>query len=502
LPIRLRLALIVAVATSLLVAAGGTVFAAALSSGMRRTLEDSLLRSSARLVTEISAGHIRLGVGSPAVDPARDQSVVQVMSSLGRLQFTTVRAGTSSLLTARQRDHAAAARIFVQSVRPGWRNPRLVLAEPVPGEKGYLLAVGASLDELDNAMSRLEDLLAIGGTAFVVLASLGGLVLAGRALRPVERLRQEAAQLSASLPEDRLAVPRTHDEVARLAVTLNSLLDRLQKALSREREFIAVASHELRTPLAVLQAELDIARRPGRSNEELARSLEVLGPKVELLSELADELLLLARADEGALGLHKVPQTLEPLVARGLLSLAPVADSAGLVLALDADADVTAAVDAGRFHQVVDNLVGNAIEHASGSAVVQVQVRREADAAVIEVRDQGPGFPEEMLPRVFERFTRAAAGRQKRAGAGAGLGLAIVKRIVEAHGGTVEARNLEQGGASVLVRLPASEQRAREPSFSDPGSTTWGGLTCSGCGTPSSERDASARQANSSSPRA
>jgi two-component system OmpR family sensor kinase len=204
---------------------------------MRRTLEDSLLRSSARLVTEISAGHIRLGVGSPAVDPARDQSVVQVMSSLGRLQFTTVRAGTSSLLTARQRDHAAAARIFVQSVRPGWRNPRLVLAEPVPGEKGYLLAVGASLDELDNAMSRLEDLLAIGGTAFVVLASLGGLVLAGRALRPVERLRQEAAQLSASLPEHRLAVPRTHDEVARLAVTLNSLLDRLQKALSREREF-------------------------------------------------------------------------------------------------------------------------------------------------------------------------------------------------------------------------------------------------------------------------
>ena len=456
-PIRLRLALVVAVATSLLVAAGGAVFAAALSSGMRRTLEDSLRRSSARLVTEISAGHVHLGLRSPVIEPARDQSVVQVLSSSGHLEFTTVRAGTTALLTSRERDRAVSRRIFVQRLRPGWRNPRLLLAEPVRGSKGYLLVVGASLDELDNATSRLEGLLLVGGTAFVVLASLGGLMLAGRALRPVERLRLEAAQFSASLPDRRLAAPHTHDEVARLAETLNSLLDRLQGALGREREFVAVASHELRTPLAVLQAEIEIARRPGRSNEEIARSLDVLGLKVELLGRLADDLLLLARADEGALVLHGVAaQNLEPLVARGLLSLAAVADAGGVALALDADPEVAAAVDAGRFQQVVDNLVCNAIEHAGGSAIVEVLVRQEGPAAVIEVRDQGPGFPEDMLSRAFERFTRARTGGPRN-GRGAGLGLAIVKRIVEAHGGSVEARNLEEGGASVLVRLPACE---------------------------------------------
>ena len=473
-PIRLRLAVIVAAATSLLVATGGLVFAAALSFGMRRSLEDSLQRSSARLVADISAGHIRLGVSSPVVDPARDQSVVQVMSSSGHIQFSTVRSGTTPLLTNRQRQRAATTRIFVQSLRPGWRNPRLVLAEAVPGQSKYVVAVGASLDELDNAMSHLEGVLIVGGTGFVVLASLGALALAGRALRPVERLRQQAAQLSASLPERRLAVPQTHDEVARLAGTLNSLLDQLQRALSREREFVAVASHELRTPLAVLQAELEIARRPGRSREEIARSLEVLGPKVEHLSRVANDLLLLARADEQALVLNQVAQNLEPLVARGLLSLAGVANERGMVLALDADPNVVAAVDAGRFQQVIDNLVCNAIDHADGSTIVEVLVRQEAAEALVEVRDRGPGFPEELLPRVFERFTRATP-RRPRGGGGAGLGLAIVKRIVEAHGGSVEARNLKEGGASVLVRLTACQAHVCRTALSGASMSTGGG---------------------------
>lgn len=462
--IRLRLSLVVALTTSLLVAAGGIVCAAVLSSGLRATLEDALRRSSTRLVAEVASGQIRLGTDAPVVEPARDQSIVQVLSSQGRLEFTTVRAGGKELLSPQQRTQASSGRIFVQRQRPQWRNPRLLLAEPIPGHTGRLLLVGSSLDELDNATSRLEGLLLSGGSALVVLASLGGFVLAGRALRPVERLRVEAAAISATLPERRLAAPSTHDEVARLADTLNSLLDRLQGALSHQREFVAVASHELRTPLAVLQAELEIARRPGRSEEEIRRSLDVLAPRVGLLSRLADDLLLLARGDGGALPLHRVGQSLEPLVAETLGSLSRVADAHGVLLALDADPEVDAAVDAGRFQQVIDNLVGNAIEHASGSSLVEVLLREEAGEAVVEVRDNGPGFPDDVLSRAFERFTRADVSR-RRGRRGAGLGLAIVRLIVEAHGGSVVARNLEGGGASVVVRLPVWMAETRDRSL-------------------------------------
>ncbi len=454
--IRLRLALLVALITSLLVVVGGVVSEAVLSSGMRATLQDDLRRNATRLVNDLEIHRLALGSTAPVVDPTRDQSILQVVASAGRVGFTTVRAGRTSMLSALQRARAAAGRIYVVRQRPGWRSPRLLLGEPAPGHPGWLIVVGASLDELDDTTARLELLLLGGGAALVVLATLGGYVLAGRALRPVDRLRAEAEAISATLPARRLAAPTTRDEVARLAETLNRLLDRLQGALSRQRELVAVASHELRTPLAVLQAELEIARRPGRGEEELRRALEVLGPRVDQLTRLADDLLLLARGDEGALGLRTAPQLLEPLVARSLASLAPVAEGRQVALALDADLEVAAAVDAGRFQQVVDNLVENALEHGVGGRHVTVHVRAEEGEAVLEVRDQGPGFAPEVLPRAFERFTRAEAVARRRGRRGAGLGLAIVRLIVEAHGGRVVAANLAGGGASVVVRLPAS----------------------------------------------
>ncbi|MDA8294971.1 MAG: HAMP domain-containing sensor histidine kinase [Actinomycetota bacterium] len=452
--IRLRLALIVALTASVLVAAGGVVFAVLLSSGLRATVEDSLRRSAARLVAEVDSGRVVLGARTPVVEPAHDQSIVQVLSVHGRVEFTTVRAGRVPLLSAAQRTSAQAGHTFVETAFPGWRNPRLLFAEPIKGHPGQLAVSGASLDELDNAMGRLRLLLVGGGIVVVVAASLGASVLAGRALSPVERLRAETAAISSRAPDRRLAVPKTHDEIARLAETLNSLLDRLQGALGRQREFVAVASHELRTPLAVLQAELEIARRPGRSEEEIRRALDVLSPRVELLTRLAADLLLLARGDEGTLPLERAPQALEPLVAETLGAMSGVAEAQGCVLALDADPEVAAAVDPGRFQQVLHNLVANAVEHAAGGHLVDVRVRAEGEDAVVEVRDGGSGFPPEVLARAFERFTRADA--PMRAGRrGAGLGLAVVRLIVESHGGRVEARNLAAGGASVLVRLPA-----------------------------------------------
>lgn len=451
--IRLRLVLVVALTTAVLVAAGGFAFAASLSSGMRATLEDSLHRTASRVAAEVAAGKIALGSSRPSADPAWDGRVVQVLTTTGRVLFTTARAGVPSLLDRTVTAQSSRRRVVVEMDRASWRDPRLLLAEPLPGRRGHVLVVGASLDEVENAMVRARDAFLAAGPLVVVLAALGAWLLAGRALRPVEQLRAEADAISARLPDRRLAEPDTNDEIARLARTLNSLLDRLHGALTHQREFVAVASHELRTPLAVLQAELELASRPDRTEGDLRRALDVLGPRVEQLVRLASDLLLLARGDQAALTLELRPQRLEPLVAEALGPLCRVADARGVMLALDGDADVAATVDAGRFQQIVDNLVGNALEHAGGSALVEISIRGEATDAVLEVRDEGPGFPDDFLVRAFDRFTRADVARP-RSGPGSGLGLAIVRLLVEAHGGTVTARNRGSGGASVTVRVP------------------------------------------------
>ena len=458
--LRVRLAVFVALATTLLVAIGGVAFAALLSAGMRATIEDDLRRSAQRLVSEVAAHRIALAVPNPVVAPARDESIVQILSPHGRVEYTTVRAGTAAVLTAAERARALRGQIYLQRSVMGAHNPRLLRAAPLASPTGALLVVGASLDELDNAMSRLEELLVAGGVAVVVVASLGAFLLAGRALRPVEKMRVEAEAIAATLPGPRLAAPGTYDEVARLAETLNNLLDRLQSALSHQREFVAVASHELRTPLAVVQAELDLARRPGRSAQDQRRSLEIAGARVNLLSRLADDLLLLARGDDGGLPLQRAVQPLEPIATETLGTLRSMADAQAVILALDADPDVASSIDAARMRQVLDNLIANAIEHAAIGGLIEVLVREDGNHAVLEVKDRGSGFPPDLLGRAFERFVRGESARSQ-GRRGAGLGLSIVRLIVEAHDGSVEARNRAGGGASVIVRLPLAARKDR-----------------------------------------
>ncbi len=463
--IRLRLALLVALISCVFVAVGGVVCIGVLSTGMRATLEDSLRRSATRLGSDVVAGRIDLASRIPVVEPLSDQSVVQVLSATGRVEFTTIHAGSAPLLGAAERVRAGRAPIFFERRSTHWRSPHLLIGEKLSSPDGPLLVVGASLDELDNATARLELLLGVGGAALVAAAGLGGFVLAGRALRPVERLRAEAASISATFPGRRLAAPKTHDELARLAKTLNELLERLHGALSRQQQFVAVASHELRTPLAVLRAELEIARRAKRSQAEVNASLDVSARRVEMLIRLADDLLVLARADQGALVLHQLPARLEPIVADSLVALSAVADRQGVTLVLDADPEVAAEVDAGRFQQVLDNLVANALDHALGARLVEVRIATEGTEAVVEVRDDGCGFAPSVLDRAFDRFTRGEAtprgGRR-----GAGLGLAIVRLIVEAHGGRVEARNGDSHGArgaSVVISLRACAAPVEPP---------------------------------------
>jgi signal transduction histidine kinase len=254
-------------------------------------------------------------------------------------------------------------------------------------------------------------------------------------------------------------VPSTRDEIAALGTTMNALLARLQEALQRERGFVADAGHELRTPLAILRAELELAARPGRSRDALAEAISHAGQETDRLIRLAEDLLLLARADNQQPFLRP-----EPLSLPALLGVAARRGGAGaadraVTITVHSPADLIVEADPDRLRQAVDNLLDNAIRHAPRGSVVDVTASSpRPEVVTIEVADRGPGFPPEFLPHAFERFRRAEAART-RDGGGTGLGLSIVHAIAQAHGGHAVATNRPDGGAAVIIDLPMSTQR-------------------------------------------
>jgi len=328
-----------------------------------------------------------------------------------------------------------------------------LLAHPVrSGDRTLVVVVGASLDAVIQGRERLALILALLSPLLGGILSAGGWLLAGAALRPVRRMSQEADAISLAQVGRRLAEPPGEDEIAELGRTLNAMLDRIEAAFARERMFLDDASHELRTPIAVLRAELEMALLESGDRESLERSLRSALEEAERLAHLAEDLLVLARATAGRLPLRRRPVDIRALaeeaMQRGI-------NSRPVEVAVDGP-ETFAVVDPTRLDQVVTNLLTNARRFARHR--VQVAVRTDGDDVVVTVADDGPGFPEALLPVAFDRFTRAEAARGHEAGAGAGLGLAIVAAIVRAHGGTITAANGPPlGGASVVVRLPLDE---------------------------------------------
>jgi hypothetical protein len=282
-------------------------------------------------------------------------------------------------------------------------------------------------------------------------------LLAGAALRPVERMRRQAADISDRDTGRRLAVPPTRDEIAALGATINDLLARMQEALERERSFVADAGHELRTPLAILRAELELAARPGRSRDELVDAVSHAGVETDRLIRLAEDLLLLARADNAQPFLRPVPLVLPELLGAAARGAEAHAAAQGVTVAVHTPAELTVVADPDRLRQAVDNLLDNATRHAPSGSVVEITATANGTGMiVVEVADRGPGFPVEFLPDAFERFHRADAART-RDGGGTGLGLSIVQAITEAHGGHASVGNRPGGGATVTLELPDTD---------------------------------------------
>jgi two-component system OmpR family sensor kinase len=283
----------------------------------------------------------------------------------------------------------------------------------------------------------------------VLLASVAGYLLAASGLRPVEAIRRRASDISLSHDDERLPLPPAHDEVRRLAETLNEMLERLRASFDRERRFVADAGHELRTPVAVVKAELEAALRTGDYGAQVREALVVAVEECDRLAQLAEDLLVVARTGEGALPLRP-----EPLVVGALLEdvrqrFADRAAQRGREIRVEAPPNgLRLHADPLRLRQALSNLVDNALRHGGGQVVLRA---RDADDGVeLEVADAGPGFDPAIAGRAFERFTRGDAAR---VGDGTGLGLAIVRTLVEAHGGRAEL--VAKGeGATVRLWLP------------------------------------------------
>jgi heavy metal sensor kinase len=320
----------------------------------------------------------------------------------------------------------------------------------VPSQDDSVLVVGMDVDDQREAVARLSVLLAVGGPLVLLALSALGWIVARAALRPVEGLRSEAAAISTSEPARRLPVPETGDELQRLAETLNGMLDQLHEALDGERRFVDEASHELRTPLGVLKAEVDLALKGPRSRDELEAALRSISHEAERLRRLTQDLLVLARSDRGRLPVHRADVDISSILGGVATEFEDLARREGVRLRT-AGAGVHARVDADRVRQAVENLVDNALRHTGRGGYVEVRADLDGSRLRIVVRDSGSGFPQDLLDRAFEPFARADGDRE---GDGAGLGLAIVRAVAEAHGGSATARNLEGGGASVLLDLP------------------------------------------------
>jgi len=317
-------------------------------------------------------------------------------------------------------------------------------------QPGYVLFIAAPLAGVDSTLHRvlLVELLA-------TLAALGGVAALGLwvvrlGLRPLREIEATATAITAGDLSHRVEVENEHTEVGHVALALNAMLGRIEASDQRLRRFVADASHELRTPLAAVRAYAELFSRGAQSRpEDLARTMSGITREAERMSVLVEDLLLLARLDEGR-PLEREPVQLDDLVGEAVETARTLDPERKIELVSE---PVAVLGDRDRLRQVIDNLLSNVRSHTPAASPARVSVTRENGRAVIEVGDSGPGLTEEELARVFERFYRADTSRARASG-GVGLGLSIVAAVARAHGGSVRVSSEPDLGAIFRVELP------------------------------------------------
>jgi len=323
----------------------------------------------------------------------------------------------------------------------------------VSRDGNYLVEVGTPEEPVTILLRRLAALLAIGLPIVVLVAVGGGYALVTRALRPVEQIADKAEGITQHNLAERLPVSATGDELEHLSESLNRMITRLEDAFQNSKRFVADASHELRTPLTILRGELENLAQDGRFSPDLRDRLGSMLEEVERLSKIVERLFALSRLDAGEAQEEWVRFDLKALTAAVADQMSLLAEDKDLTVTLETGAAVVVEGDRARLKQVVVNLLDNAIKYTLARGSIRLAVRAAGGQAVLEVTDTGIGIGAAALPHVFERFFRADDSRSRQPD-GAGLGLAIVRYICNAHGGSVEAESAPGRGSCFRVIIP------------------------------------------------
>jgi heavy metal sensor kinase len=449
LPIRLRLTIAFAGVLTVVLGASGVVLYTEFERDLDEVIDRDLNARAADMAALVSQG----GDPQRALEESGER-LAQIYRPGGRLLASTAAFSGTRALSVPQARQAARQALQIDRAETPIGAARLRAVPASVGIEGPVaIAVGEPLAHTDSSLDRLRDLLLIAGPLALLLATYAGYQVARAALRPVERMRARAEQITEHDTAERLPVPATSDEIQALGRTLNELLERLDAALRRERRLLSDASHELRTPLSVLRTEVQLALRGERDARELRVALESVGDETDRLSRLADDLLVLARSDQGRLPIRGEPLDAQELLEAAARRAQAAAGAAGrrVLAEYEAGDGAVALADPDRAAQALDNLVANALAYGRGDVRLSAS---EAEGQVeLHVVDEGDGFPPELVERAFDRFSRGDPGRS---GEGTGLGLAIVAAIARAHGGAAGVRNRPEGGADVWIALPTA----------------------------------------------
>ncbi|MCO6011182.1 HAMP domain-containing histidine kinase [Actinoallomurus purpureus] len=440
--IRARLALTSAAALALTLVGLARLFAFAVGHSMVATLDDSARRSASDVVTLIDANRLP----DPILTTGGTMTI-QVVDATGRIRAASPGADRlvplldARTLAAARRDRRAR---FLDG--RGYGMPDVLRVVALPARDGRTVIAATSYEQVRHGVESVTRILAIGTPILLVLLGTAGWLVIGGALRPITELRRGAEEISGTSRSRRLPLPEARDEVHDLAVTLNDMLHRLERAEARQRALVSDTAHELRSPLASIRAQLEVALDHPDGQHWPETAAGVLADTLRL-SRLADDLLVLARLDEhGARSAAREPVDLAAL-ARVAGERHP---AARITVTVDAGEPVIVHGDGKGLTRLLDNLVDNALRHAATG--VRVRVSGDAEWAELSVSDDGPGIPPADRERVFARFTRLDEGRSRDEG-GAGLGLAIVRETARVHGGDAHLEDASPGLRAV-VRLP------------------------------------------------
>lgn len=456
--IRVRLTAWYAIVLAVALIAAGVIFYAIARRQIQRSTDASIVSTARQFAAALNdeaaeaGGVLQVRSANELLNDYRDNDRAIVLLTADGSEFAAhTNAVAKSLDRALLRKRVAAHAFGIATAGAA----RLDIEPLRVGKAAFVIVIAQSLEAQEKTLADLRDAMLITLPIALLVASLGGYLLARKSLAPVVRMSAKARAIGAANLSERIEVVNRRDELGELAATLNDLLERLDSSFAAQRRFMADASHELRSPVAILQGELDVTlSRSDRDAADYRESLEVMRRSVSRLTRIVRDLFLLARGDAGEVPLKLDSLYLGDVVAQTVRAFRTLAAERNVTLTAECDDDVVIRGDEDLLQRMTGNLIENAIKYSTPESAVRIRCAASDGDARIEVHDRGAGIAQHQQPRIFERFFRIDSARSASNGGGAGLGLPIARWIAEMHGGSLHLEKSDASGSVFVATLP------------------------------------------------